>query len=107
MKEETPVTAPLDYAEYMPEFPGGKGAFLKFMHKHLRQPDDLEEGAKVVVRLKFLVDTDGTIKDFTVMQSGGILDGEVLRVVNKMPRWKPSKQNESSVLVGLPCRLRF
>jgi protein TonB len=77
-----------------PEFPGGQQAWLLFLTKHLRTPDELEGGERRTVRVKFVVSVDGTITDFTVVQSGGAaLDNEVIRVLKKMPRWKPAVQN--------------
>jgi protein TonB len=65
-KEVEPVdvvetTVPLLKAEIMPEFPGGMEAFKKFMMRHLRQ-QDLNEGEKVIVRVQFVVDAEGSIK---------------------------------------------
>jgi protein TonB len=107
VKEEPAITTPLLFADEMPEFPGGKDAFLKFMHRHLAQPDNLDEGQKVVVRVKFVVAADGSIKDVSVLQSGGILDAEVLRVVKKMPKWKPGKQRGSLVPVWFTLPVTF
>ncbi|MCX6209703.1 MAG: TonB family protein [Bacteroidetes bacterium] len=78
----------------MPEFNGGIDALKNFMLRNLRQPDDIEQGEKVVVIVKFVVDKYGNIKDSDIVQSGREdLDAEVLRVINKMPSWKPGLQN--------------
>ncbi len=105
--EEPKEMAPLLVAEEMPEFPGGKDAFLKFMLRNLRQPDNMDAGEKVVVRVKFVVDVDGSIKSMQVMQSGGTLDAEVMRVVGKMPKWKPGKQNGRFVPVYFHLPVTF
>jgi protein TonB len=104
---ETPEpAAPLIKAEVMPEFPGGMEAFKKFMLRNLRQPE-LAEGEKVVVRLQFVVDAEGSIKNINVVQSGGELDREVIRVVGKMPKWKPGVQNGRSVAVYFTLPVTF
>ena len=104
--EPVEVEVPLIKAEVMPEFPGGMEAFKKFMLKNLRQPD-LNEGEKVVVRVQFVVDKEGAINNVVVLQSGGRLDGEVIRVVNKMPKWKPGLQNGKLVPVYFSLPVTF
>ena len=101
------TTKPLSFAEVMPEFPGGMEAFRNFLLKNLRQPDDLEEGSKVVVKIKFVVDADGTIKEVNILASGGDLDKEVLRVINKMPKWKPGSHNGKHIPVYFTLPITF
>jgi protein TonB len=96
--------APLTHADVMPVFPGGNEAFRKFMLRNLREPTDLEEGEKIVVIIKFIVEADGSIENAEVLKSGGRFDEEVLRVVKKMPKWKPGVKNGKyvSVYFNLP-----
>lgn len=105
--EVEPVSAPLHTADVMPEFPGGHEAFMRFMLRNLRQPDNLDEGQKIVVRVQFVVDAEGSISNVVVLQSGGELDKEVLRVVNKMPRWKPGQQAGKAVPVYFQVPVTF
>ncbi len=98
---------PLVNAEIMPEFPGGAEAFKKFMLRNLHEPEDLQEGEKVVVLIKFIVEADGSIVHAEVLQSGGRYDNEVLRVVKKMPRWKPGMQNGKFVPVYFSLPVTF
>ena len=104
--EPVEPATPLIKAEVMPEFPGGMEAFKKFMLRNLRQPD-LSEGEKVVVRVQFVVDADGSIKNMNILQSGGGLDSEVIRVVGKMPKWKPGVQNGRFVAVYFTLPVTF
>jgi periplasmic protein TonB len=99
-------TGPLYTADVMPEFPGGHDAFMRFMLRNLRQPD-LEQGQKIVVRIQFVVDVDGTINNVVILQSGGELDNEVLRVVHKMPNWKPGLQAGKFVPVYFQLPVTF
>jgi protein TonB len=62
---------------------------------------------KIIVRVQFVVDFDGSIKQVNVLQSGGKLDGEVIRVVGKMPKWKPGVQNGRSVAVYFTLPVTF
>lgn len=78
----------------LPSFPGGNDAMANFLRHHLQTPADLEPGQKVTVLIKFLVSTDGSISGYEMVQSGGkAYDKEVIRVIKKMPRWNPGKQN--------------
>jgi protein TonB len=81
-----------------PEFPGGQEAWLNFLRKNLIAPTELEPGEKKTVAIRFLVSTDGTVTGFEVLQSAGRLyDNEVIRVLKKMPKWKPAIQNGLAV----------
>jgi protein TonB len=80
--------------EREPEFPGGQAAWLNFLRKNLVAPDNLEAGEKKTVQVRFIVAMDGTVTGFEVVQSAGrSFDNEVIRVLKKMPRWKPAIQN--------------
>lgn len=92
----------------MPEFPGGVEAMKNFMLKNLHQPDDIEEGEKLVVIAKFVVDKNGNISDVEIIQNGREdLDDEVKRVINKMPKWKPGLQNGNPVAVYYKMPVSF
>jgi protein TonB len=92
---------PFRIAEVMPVFPGGMEALKRFLLKNLRMPNrDTDADSVVHVLVEFVVDESGGIKDFSFLQSGGReFDEEVLRVLKKMPVWKPGMQNGRSVPV--------
>ena len=76
------------------EFPGGLSAFSRFLSKNLRAPADLEPGVKKTVLVQFKVDIDGKISEIVILNSAGEnYDKEVIRVLKKMPAWKPAVQN--------------
>ena len=93
--------APVYMAEIMPEFPGGMEALKRFLSKNIRMPkEDIEPGTNVRVLARFVVDKEGAITGIELLQSGGEdFDAEVIRVMNKMPRWKPGMQNGNKVAV--------
>ncbi|HEX2607951.1 MAG TPA: TonB family protein [Flavisolibacter sp.] len=94
--------------ERMPEFPGGRDAWLNFLNRYLTTPGDLEPGEKKVVQINFLVDADGTVTGFTVAQSAGkLFDNEVIRVLRKMPKWKPAVQNGHPIAVSFTQPVTF
>ena len=84
-------TAPV---QQEPEFPGGMKAWIAFLQRNLRVPDALEAGEKKVVHVQFIVAEDGSVTGFNVLQSSGALyDNEVIRVLKRMPKWKPAIRN--------------
>jgi protein TonB len=95
-------------AEFMPEFPGGEPALQRFLAKNMRAPKDLEPGTKIKVMAKFVVDENGNISAAQAIQSGGAeFDNEVLRVLKKMPKWKPGRQNGRNVAVYFNLPVTF
>ena len=78
---------PNDFAEVMPSYPGGIQALRKFLEKNLKNPQDLEEGQNIKVRIRFIVGYDGNLKGFETIQDGGTaFNNEVIRVLRKMPQ---------------------
>lgn len=84
----TPISA---LPSFDPEFPGGIAAWVRFLQTNLRMPDELQAGESRSVLMRFEVAVDGTVTGFEVVQSAGfVFDQEVIRVMKKMPRWKPA-----------------
>lgn len=101
-------TGPVEFAEKMPQFPGGEKAFQKFMQHNLTQPDDLEAGEKIVVLVRFVVEKDGSIAGAEVINSGRKdLNGDVLKAVNKMPKWMPGMRHGKNVAVYFKLPVTF
>ena len=97
---ETPRIIEQGEADEMPEFPGGPEALRRFLGNLLRMPEELEEGDKRTVKVKFVVNVNGEITDVAIVQSAGAtFDREVLKVIAKMPKWKPGKQRGKNVAV--------
>ena len=91
-----------------PQFPGGAEAWMRFLSRHLQAPDALQEGEKKSVLIRFLVSADGSIAQYEVVQSGGTaFDNEVIRVLKKMPKWKPALQNGKPVTVTFTQPVTF
>lgn len=91
----------LQSSQIMPEFPGGQAAFMRFLSKNLRVPEDeLQEGGKVKIVVRFVVGKDGELSNLVFLDTKGeAFEREVLRVMKKMPRWKPGSQNGENVAV--------
>jgi protein TonB len=96
------------YEERDPQFPGGYEALKQFLSRYLHTPDDLENGERKVVKIKFKVDKDGSVNTFEIITSAGSeLDNEVVRVFKKMPRWIPALQNGINVPVNYMLPVTF
>lgn len=94
--------------ERQPEFPGGMQAWIAFLSRHLQTPDNLEPGERKAVLVSFVVDKDGSVTGFRVVQSGGRrFDDEVIRVLRKMPKWKPAIQNGHPVALSYTQPVTF
>ena len=105
-KEEVPPI--LEKAAVMPSFPGGLGALQRWLSKNLRPQDGIEPGQRVKVIARFVVDVNGNITGIRLTQSGGDpYDQEVLRVMNKMPKWNPGQQNGETVAVWFNIPIIF
>ena len=106
---EENLSAILDFAETMPEFPGGNAALLSFLSKNVKYPSIAQEnGIKGKVFVTFVVDENGDI--YNVALARGVdasLDREAIRVVKSMPRWKPGKQGNKAVKVRYTVPINF
>lgn len=86
-----------------PEFPGGLDSLHAFIERNLVYPQ-LAKDNKIEGRVfvSFTVETDGSISNVKVLRDiGGGCGAEAIRVVMKMPKWKPGKQR------GKPVRVQF
>lgn len=93
------------------EFPGGQAALMKWLSSNIRYPEAAAQNdiqGRVVV--KFVVEKDGSVAHAEIAR--GVdrdLDREALRVVNKMPKWQPGKNNGVAVrsYFNLPVTFRL
>ena len=99
---------PLFSADIMPSFPGGMEALHSFLQNNLQNPKEMEPGELVNVTLRFVVNYDGKLKGFEVLQDGGeVFNQEVIRVLKKMPQWKPGISNGEKVSVYYNIPVKF
>lgn len=108
IKPTVDKTTPTETADVMPAYPGGMAALTKFLQKNLVNPQDLEEGQKVSVKIKFIVGYDGQLKGFETIEDGGdAFNNEVIRVLKKMPNWVPGKMAGENVSVFYTVPVKF
>jgi TonB family protein len=79
------------------EFPGGTVAWLKYLNKNLRYPDDaVNRRIQGQVVVGFIVDTLGHIPVSSAWVNRSVefsLDKEALRIILNSPAWTPASQN--------------
>jgi TonB family protein len=86
-----------------PSFPGGEQDFARFLRENIRYPSEAKR-KNVTGRayIQFIVETDGSLTNFTVPRDPGEgLGDEAVRVLKLSPKWKPGIQN------GRPVRVQY
>ncbi|WP_295117017.1 energy transducer TonB [uncultured Chitinophaga sp.] len=100
------------FVEIPPEFPGGEAALNKFLQRNISYPAVASDnGIQGIVSVSFVVGKTGEISEVKILslKKGGGLEEEAIRVVRKMPKWKPGRQNGQNVNVqfNLPVNFRL
>jgi protein TonB len=87
--------------EAMPEFPGGQKALMTYIAKNTNYPQDAPcISGRVIVQ--FTITKKGKIIDAKVARGiHPVYDKEALRIIKKMPTWKPGTQ------MGKPVAVRY
>ncbi len=95
--------------ENMPEFPGGRGALMKYLATNIKYPPYAKEaGIQGRVFINFVVEKDGSITAVKVLRGiGGGCDEEAIRVVKNMPKWSPGMQRGKPVRVSFNLPVKF
>ena len=101
-KKPAPVkikeVAPPKIINTLAAFPGGENTWMNFLKRNLHPPSELKTNEKKIVQVQFLVAENGAIKELEIVQSAGpAFDKEVLRVLKRMPYWKPEIKNGQPV----------
>lgn len=123
IEEPIPVGGPDDtaiednrifqFAEKMPEYPGGMEAFVAFVNANLSYPKyERDKGIQGNVYVRFVVHTNGTISDIEILRSLNgqkNIDKEVLRLMKAMPNWEPGENQGKKVntYMTLPFTFRI
>lgn len=98
-----------DVVEQMPEFPGGMPEMFVFLSKNIKYPKEaMEKNQHGRVIVKFVVSSDGSLRDVAIVRSiSPSLDAEALRVVKMMPKWNPGKVKGKAVDVKYVIPISF
>ena len=97
------------FVKEMPEFPGGIPELMKFISKNLSYPEDaVRNNIQGRVVLKFVVRPDGTVGRTEILAGAdSLLNIEAIRVVKKLPAFKPGKQDGVAVPVWFTIPVLF
>lgn len=93
---------------FAPAFPGGKQVLINFLNRNLTPVQGLLPNAVSAATIQFRVTSTGNIQDIQVRNAGNaLLEGELIRVLNRMPKWKPAYENEKAVDKTITHNLRI
>src|SRR6218665_1062504 len=81
--------------DVQPSFPGSNNAFRQYLSRNLAYPATaVEDGIEGRVVVEFVVCEDGRLCNERIVKGiGGGCDQEALRVIRKMPAWKPAMKD--------------
>ena len=111
VKKEEPAQKIFTAVEQPASFPGGNAAMMKWLNSNLKYPERaMQNDISGRVIVQFVVNADGSIEQVKVAK--GVdkdLDAEAIRVVKKMPKWQPGKNNGHAVrsMFTLPVTFRL
>lgn len=109
-KTNPTVDSIFSIVEQMPEFPGGEAEMMKYIGRNLKYPimsEDCCIHGRVVI--KFVVGSDGMVRDANVMRTSGsaILDSAFMVPIVNMPKWKAGKHEGRTVPVYFTIPILF
>ncbi|UAY51566.1 energy transducer TonB [Ferruginibacter albus] len=82
-------------------FPGGDGAWRRYLEKNLNASAPIDNGAPegtYTVIVKFIVSKDGSISDVEAETHFGYgMEDEAIRAIKRGPKWTPALQNGRNV----------
>jgi len=91
----------------MPQFQGeGMNAFSRWLNARISRPKGCTH--KGDMKVSFVVDTDGSVKDVKVVYSVcESLDAMVVSLIEKSPKWEPATNNGEPVVQCLTIPISF
>ncbi len=93
------------------DFPGGYKEFQKFIKDNYDYPRQARrQGLEGTISVQFIVEKDGSITEVKVLRGvSPECDAEAIRVIKKVPAWKPAKQRGRAVRnrIVLPIKLKL
>ena len=99
-KDEEDYDKTFTKVEIESEYPGGPAAWLRYLNKNFRYPDDaVNNEIQGTVVVQFIVDKEGNVSDVNAIsgpESGGLRE-EAVRLIKKSGKWTPAVQNGRQV----------
>jgi TonB family protein len=109
--EATDESQPYTLVDEMPEFYGGITALSDYLKKNLKYPEwERKNKIEGTVYVTFMVNRDGKIKYPRILrgvEKSKNFDQEVIRVIEKMPLWKPGRLRRTKVNVQYHLPIKF
>ena len=98
-----------DVVETVPIPSGGMAGWSAYLSANLGYPTMARrKGIEGTVIVAFVVNTDGTVSDFELLQGiGGGCDEEALRIVRSSPKWTPGMQDGKVVSTRMRLPINF
>ncbi|HXB90882.1 MAG TPA: TonB family protein [Puia sp.] len=100
-----------NFAQQMPEFPGGQNALAGYLNDHIDYNQQaIDNNTDGTMRITFVVDENGKVMRPRLLGNrkvGDGLDEETLKVFNNMPNWKPGKVNGKNVKTRVELPIVF
>jgi protein TonB len=79
-------------------YPDGMQAWLRFLSKNFRVPDEaISNEISGTVVVQFVVDKEGNVSDVQAVEGPEVLRAEAVRVIKKSGKWTPAVQNGRKV----------
>ncbi len=99
----------VDFAEIMPEFPGGEKKLLQYLSRNIRFTSmALAANRDGQMVLRFVVDVDGSIKNIEILKKYGYgCEKQAMEVVSGMPKWKPGLMGKRPVAVYFTLPINY
>jgi len=98
-----------DIVDTPPQFTNGDSAMYEYLANEIIYPKKAKrKKIQDKVYVQFVVSKDGSIQDVKVIKGKyKILNKEALRVIKKMPKWKPGEQEGKQVSVRYTIPINF
>jgi len=96
-----------EHPDVAPEYPGGNGAMISFLHDHVKYPKTAN-GVKGFVQVSAVIEKDGHLSQVKLKKDlGGGCGAEAVRVVKLMPGWTPGEKDKEAVRCRVMINVNF
>lgn len=97
-KDEEDYDKTFTKVEIESEYPGGNGAWSRYLNKSLRYPQEaIDNEIQGTIVVQFIVDKEGNVSDVEAVSGPQELRDEAVRVIKKSGKWTPAVQNGRQV----------
>jgi len=97
-KEEEDWDKTFTKVEIESDYPGGQGAWIRYLTKTLVYPQDAQDNEiQGTVVVQFIVDKEGNVSDVEAISGPNELRAEAVRVIKKSGKWTAAVQNGRQV----------